>query len=176
MSENEKVYIESKGKNVRVTSSRVVLGDKNFVLRNISAVQLFIEKQKTWGIVCCLIMVVCGIIAFVQFESIGLLVGTTIIGLFCLLLKDKHFVQISSGGTPTNTINSPTMEFPNQVIEAINNALLDLDKNQTSQEGTAESGSSNSPTDEILKLKQLLDAGAITQEEYDTKKKELLGL
>lgn len=30
--------------------------------------------------------------------------------------------------------------------------------------------------DEIMKLKQLLDAGAITQEEFDAKKKELLGL
>ena len=30
--------------------------------------------------------------------------------------------------------------------------------------------------DEIKKFKELLDAGAITQEEYDAKKKELLGL
>jgi hypothetical protein len=33
-----------------------------------------------------------------------------------------------------------------------------------------------SAADEILKFKKLLDAGAITQEEYDKKKKELLGL
>lgn len=33
-----------------------------------------------------------------------------------------------------------------------------------------------SVADEILKFKQLLDMGAITQEEYDAKKKELLGL
>lgn len=33
-----------------------------------------------------------------------------------------------------------------------------------------------SPADEILKYKNLLDAGAITQEEYDAKKKQLLGL
>ena len=30
--------------------------------------------------------------------------------------------------------------------------------------------------DEISKLKQLLDNGIITQEEFDTKKKQLLGL
>ena len=30
--------------------------------------------------------------------------------------------------------------------------------------------------DEINKFKELLDSGAITKEEYDTKKKELLGL
>ena len=33
-----------------------------------------------------------------------------------------------------------------------------------------------SSADEILKFKQLLDAGAITQDEYDAKKKQLLGL
>lgn len=34
----------------------------------------------------------------------------------------------------------------------------------------------SSAADEILKLKQLLDVGAITQEEFEAKKKELLGL
>lgn len=33
-----------------------------------------------------------------------------------------------------------------------------------------------SPMDELLKLKKLLDAGAITQAEYDTKKRQLLAL
>lgn len=34
----------------------------------------------------------------------------------------------------------------------------------------------SSAADEVLKLKQLLDMGAITQEEFEAKKKELLGL
>lgn len=33
-----------------------------------------------------------------------------------------------------------------------------------------------SAADEVLKLKQLLDAGVLTQDEFDTKKKQLLGL
>lgn len=33
-----------------------------------------------------------------------------------------------------------------------------------------------SEADEILKYKQLLDDGAITQEEYEAKKKQLLGI
>lgn len=36
--------------------------------------------------------------------------------------------------------------------------------------------SSSSSTDEIMKYKNLLDMGAITQEEFDQKKKQLLGL
>ena len=36
--------------------------------------------------------------------------------------------------------------------------------------------SSPSVADEIMKFKQLLDCGAITQEEFNAKKKQLLGL
>ena len=55
--------------------------------------------------------------------------------------------------------------------------MLELERIGGSEE-TAESDSSSeiSAADEILKYKNLLDAGAITQEEYDTKKKQLLGI
>lgn len=38
------------------------------------------------------------------------------------------------------------------------------------------SNESHSSADEILKYKELLDSGVITQEEFDAKKKQLLGL
>ena len=49
------------------------------------------------------------------------------------------------------------------------------DQNQSAEAKLA-SQSVNSEADEILKFKQLLDAGVITQEEFDAKKKQLLGL
>lgn len=39
-----------------------------------------------------------------------------------------------------------------------------------------EKPSSTSPADEIMKYKSLFDAGAITQDEFEAKKKQLLGL
>lgn len=44
------------------------------------------------------------------------------------------------------------------------------------QAGNAQMTTRISDADEIMKYKTLLDAGAITQEEYDIKKKQLLGL
>ena len=41
------------------------------------------------------------------------------------------------------------------------------------EEARAQSASN---AEELMKFKQLLDAGAITQEEYDAKKQQLLGL
>ena len=176
MSDNEKIYLESAGKNVTVTSSRVVLGDKNFVLRNISAVQVFSQKMRWLGILGCVGFIGGGLFFGTVLELPIITVVGIVIGLLYLLMKDKHFVQVSSGGTPTNTIHSPTIEFPNQVVEAINNALLDLDKNRTTGESTGDSSGSKSAADELKELKELLDAGIITQEEFDAKKKELLGL
>ena len=40
----------------------------------------------------------------------------------------------------------------------------------------AQTVSTANATDELMRFKQLLDAGAITQEEYDDKKQQLLGL
>jgi len=42
--------------------------------------------------------------------------------------------------------------------------------------GDSSSSSSDDSVSEIQKYKELLDSGAITQEEFDAKKKELLGL
>lgn len=51
-------------------------------------------------------------------------------------------------------------------INAVNNSIEEMKKTQNSQK--------LSVADEIMKFKRLLDEGAITQEEFDKKKKELL--
>jgi hypothetical protein len=173
----EKIYY--KEGDVEVTASRVILGDKNFVLRNISSVQVHSDewgsKGSFWGV--GIMMAILGVANIVFMPILGV-VCLVFSGLMfaAALAKDSHYVQVSSGGTPTNTIKSDTLELPQTIVEAINNALLDLDKNRTSDENDVSSDSVNSSADEIMKLKGLLDAGAITQEEFDTKKKKLLGL
>ncbi|MBE6660954.1 MAG: SHOCT domain-containing protein [Ruminococcaceae bacterium] len=49
-------------------------------------------------------------------------------------------------------------------------------KNAESAPAQQTTAQQSSPADELKKYKDLLDSGAITQEEYDAKKKELLGL
>ena len=49
-------------------------------------------------------------------------------------------------------------------------------QNNKPEEASSESGNSGDSANEIMKFKCLLDLGAITQEEFDAKKKELLGL
>lgn len=56
--------------------------------------------------------------------------------------------------------------------------LVVMKKGETAQESPKSNNASPaaSPADELKKYKELLDMGIITQEEFDTKKKQLLGL
>ena len=49
-------------------------------------------------------------------------------------------------------------------------------KNASNKGGTTIVQQANSPAEEVKKMKELLDMGIITQEEFDAKKKQLLGL
>lgn len=56
------------------------------------------------------------------------------------------------------------------VVQYINNRIKEFKSGKNPVAAPASSA------DELLKFKQLLDSGAITQEEFDAKKKQLLGL
>jgi len=182
MSEKEKIYLQND--DVTVSASRVVLGDKSFILRNISAVQLYQHKllwlpKSVWNIGMKVFSVL-AVLAFIQTpfqqttrETEQHVVMFLVLGAFAFLfslgrgISEKYYVQVSTGGTSDNALESDTKDLPEQVVEAINAALLDLD-DLTSTSSTG--------ADEIKKFKDLLDADAITQEEFEAKKKELLDL
>jgi hypothetical protein len=73
---------------------------------------------------------------------------------------EKAVITIKTGGLPTCDI---------WIEEAIAACEITPCNNQ-------KSAPVNSVADELLKLKKLLDAGAITQTEYDAQKKKLLAL
>ena len=65
-----------------------------------------------------------------------------------------------------------TNDFATSVGTVIREAFEAYKNNDT----VKVTGATNSSTDEILKFKKLLDEGIITQEEFDAKKKQILGL
>ncbi|MEE3805488.1 SHOCT domain-containing protein [Lysinibacillus fusiformis] len=55
--------------------------------------------------------------------------------------------------------------------------LIVAEEEETTQTAvTPPSTTTSIPTDELIKLKELMDAGILTQEEFDAKKKQLLGI
>ena len=94
---------------------------------------------------------------------------------------DLPINQISSVGlgfadsiavaTSSGKIKFLLLENKNEIHRAISDLLISLQKTESK---TIEVKSSNA--DELKKYKELLDSGVITQEEFDAKKKQLLGL
>lgn len=63
-----------------------------------------------------------------------------------------------------------------KIYDITNQIIVQFTEIKNLNETPIENNATVSPADEILKYKNLLDAGAITQEEYEAKKKQLLGL
>ncbi|MCI1664768.1 MAG: SHOCT domain-containing protein [Atopobiaceae bacterium] len=74
---------------------------------------------------------------------------------------------------PLKRDNDQFRQIMNNVQESLSKIKLIIDENSRAE---VEPTAVFSPADEILKYKNLLDMGAITQQEYDAKKKQLLDL
>lgn len=95
-------------------------------------------------------------------------------------------ISITTAGSNTNNKNSAITfsgmkycdDFKNTLMEAIDNCKDEAAKKNAKAmaEALGNKGSQTSSVDEIKKLKELLDSGILSQEEFDTKKKQLLGL
>ena len=118
-----------------------------------------------------------------EFELIvteGKVVGKTLFG----KTVDLPISQISATGagmfnrvsiaTSSGSINFYGVRNKDEVLSVISDLLL---KRQEETKTTASKSSENlSTAEELKKMKELLDMGIITQEEFDAKKKQLLGL
>ena len=77
-------------------------------------------------------------------------------------------------GTSSGRIIFKGIGNRDEIYEAINKLIIERQEKSKVEPVKQEAPASN--LDEIKKLKDLLDAGIITQEEFDAKKKQLLGL
>ncbi|MGE7984954.1 SHOCT domain-containing protein [Lysinibacillus fusiformis] len=61
-------------------------------------------------------------------------------------------------------------------LEKLSLLIVDEEEEATQAAVTPPPTTSSIPTEELIKLKELLDVGILTQEEFDAKKKQLLGI
>jgi|GEM_PF-4296880 len=97
-----------------------------------------------------------------------------IIGAALLIPSIIFFVKLMNRVKENNESNRKIRDTRTEIAET--ERVIDIKKTSGKQISQAVVQQQSSNIDVILKYKQLLDAGAITQEEYDAKKKELLNL
>ena len=104
----------------------------------------------------------------------------------------RGFLQLETSSTMENTIantfysensfvwidskKSRKSTTSNEEMEEVNNYIQEKIKEYKKQKNQIQTVSSISSADELKKFKELLDLGIISQEEFDAKKKQLLGL
>ena len=85
--------------------------------------------------------------------------------------------SIAGQGDPYKSENSvPFRNSQNDLMTKVVEYVKDQIRKAKSSNGGTVINEAPSSADELLKFKQLFDAGVITQEEFDAKKKQLLGL
>ena len=79
-----------------------------------------------------------------------------------------------SVSTSSGQIKFLFIKNANEMYEEINKLLIERQKKET--QTIIKTENKTETPDDLIKLKELLDMGIITQEEFDAKKKQILGL
>lgn len=97
------------------------------------------------------------------------------------MFKEAGYIQFSimgaerHGGTLSAAGDENSILF-NESLNDLAQEIVDYIENKKAQFSAPQVIQTNSAADELKKFKELLDMNIITQEEFDAKKKELLGL
>ena len=143
----EKIFFQQN--NVLVSQSRLVIGDKTYVLRNISSVSTAsncsIKKpSKTFykilvGIASILLfqkIITIGLylevnkeVPFSDYVKVVLYIGLIIFSIYTMSkLKTQYFysyfVRISSNSGTSDILNSPDKSYIQKVVDALNQAII----------------------------------------------------
>lgn len=81
-----------------------------------------------------------------------------------------------SVSTSSGKISFCAIKNANEIYEVINNLLIERQQKRNNATVITPVTNTTDEADQIKKFKELLDSGVITQEEFDAKKKQLLGL
>ena len=105
-----------------------------------------------------------------------LMVLVVVITISCIVVRGLYLVYYFKAGTKYKKVS--VYGTPDALDIAVSGSSGFNGNNQSMQYGSNSGYGqvNNSGADEIIKFKRLLDVGVITEEEYEAKKKQLLGL
>jgi DNA-directed RNA polymerase subunit RPC12/RpoP len=90
-------------------------------------------------------------------------------------IKTAKITLISTEVKKGSILYTPHKALAEQIISALE-VIVEKQEQADVSPAQNQATDANSPADEILKYKQLLDIGAITEDEFSQKKKQLLGI
>ena len=150
-----------RGRSIKVYSDKCVIATKagigSFITGNVT------DGEKTIYYIDCV---------GVQFRRAGALIGYLQLETASAMMNNKgdNFFNENSFTFDTSMVTNEQME---EVAEYVKRKVHEC---KTAKSAPTVTVAATSAADELMKFKNLLDMGVITQEEFDAKKKQLLGL
>ncbi len=126
------------------------IGEKSIPMESISAVQLIPSKPLVYG--------------YITFNVLGETAST------------RAGIGASMGARQSENTVIAKKGSDDEIFKKVKEFVEQAKKNAIQNQGATIIQQAASPAEELKKFKELLDAGIITQEEFEAKKKQILGL
>lgn len=176
----ERTYYQSG--DVLITSTRAEIGGKTFVMSNITSVNLE-QNPPRYG--CGILLIAGGMLSTIFGFGMGSdsLLLFLLLGVVCVVLgilayqagKATYEVNLTSASGEVRVMESTNRQHLEEIIEAIKEAVIDSGVQEVKpMDKESKLQPSGELVQQLTSLKKLLDSGAITTQEYDTVKANLL--
>lgn len=118
--ESEKIFHEKNY--VIVSQSRYLVHGKTYAMRNISSVDVY-TVNGSYAVQIIILLIGLVLIAIENARIIGAIIKAISI-LLMALVKDKYAVRISTNAGEVNNIISKDMDYVQQIVNALNDAMI----------------------------------------------------
>lgn len=174
---DNKIFYENNS--IKVTNKRFMVGDKTFVLSNVTSIdssKSSVVFFKILGFILIMVGVGNFISAFnassaigvIDFYSVGYLFWS-VIGILFFLTKVRYSVILKTAGADNNVYSSKNKQEIDKIVEALNQSVASANNNELN-----DSENSTSIADELRKLTELKNENILTAEEFESQKAILL--
>ncbi len=110
---------------VKVTSARFICDANTYAVRNITSTAAWTQPRKWLGVIVCTLLA----LACIKDAIGGAVMFALLAGLFYHLGKPVHFVKLNTSGGEVKAVKSYDLSFVQQIIEALNKAMISQHKN-----------------------------------------------
>lgn len=128
MSQQTELSYYSDDRGVRVTTTRLIVGNATYAMANIASIKTYTKKaNRIPAIITAVFGLIVLLIGLASRSTSSLIIGLVImfIGmLWAVLLKPIHILYITSSSTETEVLVDKDLEYINQVVRAVNEALI----------------------------------------------------
>jgi Family of unknown function (DUF6232) len=119
---DEQTFFDNNG--VKVTNARFIVDANTYAVRNITSTAAWTKPRSwVWAVLCAVI----GLSSLANSAPMAI-IFFTLAGALFYLGRPVHFVRLNTSGGEVKAVKSYDLEYTNQVVRALNDAMVSQHK------------------------------------------------